>query len=172
MSRRTFDDGLLVHKPPVRLRERRRSSEPTTIKLNHARVSLQAASASVAIMAREKKTEAAEQPGTSPEHAYEVIALQELWGLFSLVLFLLSLTTPYTARLLPPSIPGLGQLPPTPFLAFIAVPIFSSLGTLSALLAGRRRTATGRIGFFLNATVLVLSIVLTALAAVWFLVLR
>lgn len=106
----------------------------------------------------------------SAEKAYEVVPLQELWGILSLGFFVLSLTTRYTVRFLPPTLPGWGELPPDPILAILAVPLVSILGIGSALLAGRHRTATGRIGFFLNVTVFGLIVALLGLVTVWFVV--
>ena len=103
------------------------------------------------------------------EKAYDSVRLRELWGLLSLCLFVLSLSTQFAVRFLPVDLPGWGPITHRPILAFLAVPVVSLLGLGCALAAGRRQTTTGRIGFFLNITVLSLSTALIALVASYFL---
>ncbi len=102
------------------------------------------------------------------EKAYDSVRLREVWGLISLGLLVLSLTTQFAVRLLPEDLPNWGPVTHRPVLAFLAVPVVSLLGIGCALLAGRQHTATGRIGFFLNLTVFCLSTALIALAASYF----
>ncbi len=131
---------------------------------------------SVDTVSRAQNQEAGEPPPRAnsrslgeegPERAYEPVALRELWGVVSLVLFALSLGTRLVARVLPDDIPGWGQLPPDPIVAVLSVPLLSIMGLGSALLSDRTRSATGRIGFLLNLVVFGLSVLLVLLVMAW-----
>lgn len=102
------------------------------------------------------------------EKAYDGVALRELWGVLSLGFFVLSLTTRFTIRWLPPDFVTPNLYAYRPIVAFLAVPVVSLLGLGCALLADRRQSVTGRLGFFLNITVFGLSFALILLAATFF----
>lgn len=100
------------------------------------------------------------------ESVYDAVSLREFWGFLSLAAFVGSLTTSWSVRLLPRELQGYDRIPPN---SVLLVPVFALTGLLLALLAGRRSTVTGRIGFLLNAVVLGISAVLALLIASWLL---
>ena len=106
---------------------------------------------------------------TSGERAYDGIALREFWGLASLLFFVGSLGSRFVARALPDELPGLGTLPPTPFVSVVLVPILALIGFGLSLLADRKRGGTGRAGFLLNLCVLGLWVAFALLITLWWL---
>lgn len=103
----------------------------------------------------------------SVERAYDGIALREFWGLASLLFFIGSLASRLVARALPDQLPGIGRLPPEPFVSVLLVPILALIGLGLSLLADRSRGGTGRAGFLLNLCVLGLFVLFALLITTW-----
>ena len=98
------------------------------------------------------------------EPAYDPVSLREFWGLLSILCFTGAIAFRYVAWLLPRGWFRWDRIPPT---TIYLVPILSALGLALALLAGRKNTVTGRVGFLANAIVFGLSLVLLTLIAIW-----
>lgn len=103
----------------------------------------------------------------SVERAYDGIALREFWGLASLLFFVGALASRFVARALPSTLPGVGDLPPDPFLSVVLVPCMALIGLGLSMLADRKRGGTGRAGFLLNLCVLGLFAVFALLITTW-----